>query len=438
MRTDLESELRERLCADGYLFPDYDGYCFANVPETVLSALDANVETDDVPPSGDHRPLPADVLDGVGSGNGYDRVLVVLVDGFGLEFWKRHDHPLLDRFEAAGTVSPLTTIYPSETAAALTTFHTGRLPAAHGVLGWDVYDPADDASYEAFTVDVKAGDEPVDRDMQDVFEGQAIYPALTDAGIDCRHVVPFPETYDGATAHTYGGDVDAPAYALDGFESALREAFTAADEPAFLYAYLPQIDAAAHAAGTDSDAYREAVADTFDAIERALSGLPGGDATDAAGSALDETLVLLTADHGHVDTDTARSVDLESFESVMDGLDRHANGEPVRYAGSPRNVHLHLRGGDGVCDRVRSDLADALDARIFSRQAARDRDLFGAGPESDTFRRRLGDLVVCHRDQAVWYGSDSAKFELVGMHGGLHPDEMLVPVAAAELGRLRG
>ncbi|QSW98512.1 alkaline phosphatase family protein [Haloterrigena alkaliphila] len=423
MRTDLESRLRERQTEDGYLFPDYAGYCFAGVPDTVASVLGVGGV------AGTRRPLPDDVLASVG--DDYDRVLVVLVDGFGLAFWKRHGHPLLERLEAAGTVSPLTTTSPSETAAALTTLHTGRLPTSHGVLGWDVYDPVDDASYEAFTVEVTEGTEPVDRDLQDVFEGEPIYPALEAAGVDCRHIVPFPETYDGATAHTYGGGDDGPEYSLEGFESSLREAFSTADDPAYLYAYLPQIDTAAHSAGTESDEYRSTVADTLQTVERALAGLATDDPAAAA-----ETLVVVTVDHGHVDTDADRTVDLESWPTVMDNLERYANGEPVRYAGSPRNAHLHLRDGAGVRERIRSELADALDARIFTADEVRARNLFGDGEESETFRRRLGDLVVSHRDQAVWYGSDTEKLELIGMHGGLHPDEMLVPFAASDLSSL--
>ncbi|MDQ2049189.1 alkaline phosphatase family protein [Natronolimnohabitans sp. A-GB9] len=439
MRTDLERRLRDRQTENGYLFPDYDGYCFAGVPDTVASVLGADGVA--------RRPLPDDVLEGVG--DVYDRVLVVVVDGFGLEFWKRHSHPLLERLESEGTVSPLTATYPSETAAAMTTFHTGRLPASHGAIGWDIYDPVADASYEAFTGEVKAGDESVDPELQAVFEGEPIYPALADAGIDSHHVVPFADTYDGAVAHSYQWNRDVQNtddtgslsdrdhqhesrrdHVIEGFGDALEDAFAAADDPASLFAYLPQIDAAAHASGTDSTAYRETVATTFDTLERALSRLDRND-TDAG-----ETLVVVTADHGHVDTDPDRNVDLERYDGVMARLERHATGEPVRYAGSPRNLHLHLRDPDRTRDRVQAILEEQLEARIFTREDALERGLFGDGPTSETFRRRLGDLVVCHRDRSVWFGSDRDHLELVGVHGGLHPDEMLVPFAASDLASL--
>ncbi|WP_236995977.1 hypothetical protein [Natronorubrum daqingense] len=116
----------------------------------------------------------------------------------------------------------------------------------------------------------------------------------------------------------------------------------------------------------------------------------------------------------------------------MGHLEHHADGKPV-YAGSPRNLHLHLQEPDRERERVRTMVAERLDAKIFTREEALERELFGDGPISETFRRRVGDLVVCHRDRSVWYGSDRAHLELVGVHGGLHPDEMLVPFAACDL-----
>ncbi|SDR00405.1 alkaline phosphatase family protein [Natronobacterium texcoconense] len=429
MRSDLETRLRDRLGGEDYLVPDYGSYCFGHVPDTVQTLLDADVEGE--------RPLSADVLSGVGTVDSsdatplddrYDRVLVVVLDGFGLEPWTRFDHPLLERFEDSGTVTPLTSIYPSETAAALTTFHTGRLPASHGVLGWDVYDPADDAAYEAFSTRVRAGDDAVEYDLEEIFEGEPIYPKLVECGVDCRHVVPFEETYDGAACHTYGNP-DGPVHGLEGFESALAEAFAAADDPAYLFAYVPEIDTIAHAYGTSSEEYDEAVSDSLSALERGLARL---ETEDEHG----DTLLVLTADHGHVDTDPERNVDLETVDGVTEALERHADGEPVRYAGSPRNLHLHLHDPDERREAVHETLLDTLDAKVFTREEVLDRNLFGDGEESDTFHRRLGDLVVCHRELSVWYGSDPTKLELIGMHGGLHPDEMLVPFAAVELEEL--
>jgi len=64
-------------------------------------------------------------------------------------------------------------------------------------------------------------------------------------------------------------------------------------------------------------------------------------------------------------------------------------------------------------------------------------ELFGDVEPSGTFLRRLGDLVLTHRDLGTWWGDhEPEELELVGMHGGLHPDEMLTGVAAVRLSDL--
>jgi hypothetical protein len=313
-------------------------------------------------------------------------------------------------------VTPLRSIYPSETAAAITTFHTGSLPAEHGIVGWDVYEPTADVSFEALPFQTKDRKRPEDVARSDVADAELLYPELADAGVSSRHVVPFEETNEGATLHTYES--------LTEFPRRVRGALgagAAADGPAYCYAYLHDVDHEGHRSGTTSDAYRETVGETFAAVEAALSGLDPALA--------EETLLVVTADHGHVNTDPERNVNLDRWDWLLDALRRRGDGTPVRFSGSPRNVHLHLR--EGRAPEVASTLRDELDARVFEREEVLERELFGDVTSSETFRRRLGDVVVSHRDLSLcWGDTEPDELELVGMHGGLHPEEMLVPFAA--------
>ena len=414
LRSDVEERLRDEHEDDGYLFPAYDSFCFGNVPHTVASIL--GTETG--------RTLPDEALAGIETD--VRNVLVVLLDGLGLNRWKNErDVPLLERFTERGTVTPLTSVYPSETAAAMTTYRTGALPAEHGVVGWNVYEPAVGESFEALPFLTKDGEPPSGLERSDVADAEP-WVADLDPGVDVRYVTPYPEDEEYATIHEYEG--------LEEFSSTLEGALSAVetdgDSPSYLFAYVPDIDVAAHRHGTTSDAYRSALERACAQLEDALGGVDEETA--------DETLALVTADHGHVDTDPDRNVDLTAFDVVEESLRRGPDGSPIRYAGSPRNVHLHLR--EGTVERVRDELTDRLDARVFRRETVLERGLFGDCESSATFERRLGDLVVSHRDLGVWYGGDCepAELELIGMHGGLHPDEMLVPFAAATLDDLRG
>lgn len=407
LREEVAARLRERREEDGYLLPDYGGHCFAGVPHTVADLLGA--ETGPT--------LPDDVLAGVDTDPGI--VLVALIDGFGLDGWRRErgERPLLGRLTERGRVTPLTSIYPSETAAAITTFHTGALPASHGVIGWNVYDPRADVAFTALPHEVKTGTGEIPP-RGEVADADPLYPALAAAGIDTHHVVPFEGSTEGVTSRTYEGLGDAG--------TTLASTLDAAEPPAYVYAYFPHVDAAAHDEGTASDAYRGALAGICEELSGVVAGL---DRRTAA-----ETLVIATADHGHIDTDPARNVDLSAVDAVEAGLRRHADGTPVRFAGSPRNVHLHLE--PGAVAEVRETLRGTLDARVFRGEEVIDRGLCGPDP-SETFRRRLGDLVVTHRDLGVWWGREREELEMIGMHGGLSPAEMLVPFAAAPATALR-
>lgn len=407
IRSAVDERLRTEYGRDGAIWPAYGGYCFAGVPHTVADLLGADTG----------RGLPADVLPPRFRDPGI--VLVVVLDGFGLTHWKRdlENQPLLRRLTERGRVTPLTSVYPSETAAALTTFHTGVLPASHGVIGWNVYEPTVDEAFEALPFRTKDGDPPAGLSRGDVAAAGPIYPTLRAAGVEDRHVVPADLTPASETVHPYPD--------LAAFPDRLVSALHQAVPPAYVYAYLPQIDTVAHASGTTSEAYRTTLTDVLARLDAAFAAV---DRETAA-----ETLLLVTADHGHLDTDPDRNIDLSRFAVVTDNLRTHGDGTPIRFAGSARNVHLHLE--PGSVETVRAELVEALDAHVFTNADVRSNGLFGDRP-SETFRR-LGDLVVTHRNRGVWWGdAEPDTLAHVGMHGGLHPDEMLVPFAAVRLADL--
>jgi hypothetical protein len=61
------------------------------------------------------------------------------------------------------------------------------------------------------------------------------------------------------------------------------------------------------------------------------------------------------------------------------------------------------------------------------------------GNASEAFFERAGNLLIMpYGKETVWFEHRSGrKINLLGQHGGLHPDEMLVPFAAAKLCSLK-
>ena len=224
------------------------------------------------------------------------------------------------------TVTPLTSIYPSETAAAITTTHTGLLPAQHGLLGWDQYVEEAGTVLQTLpfaTRDGRPADEALGLDARVLFDGESRYTDLADIPVSTRAVVPEGQL-ESAYSRVAMADLDGEEYgAVPGAGTAIREAAEAADGPTYVYAYFPQVDGAAHLAGTESEAYHSALETVTETLrEQFVEALP----PDVA----ERTLLVLTADHGEVDTPGATgNVNLRAnrFDPLWDALRRGPDGE---------------------------------------------------------------------------------------------------------------
>jgi hypothetical protein len=74
---------------------------------------------------------------------------------------------------------------------------------------------------------------------------------------------------------------------------------------------------------------------------------------------------------------------------------------------------------------------------IETKEAVR-QGLFGVGWEHPQFKSRAGNLLILpYYNQTIWYEHfEGKKYDKNGMHGGLTPEEMLVPLAVARLSAL--
>jgi hypothetical protein len=415
----VRASVRETLLAradDGVLWPAYDGHCVHRTVPTAMAALGTDVGPQ--LPAGAQPVAPGTV----------DRVLFVLVDGYPLHRWTADPNGLTERFDADGTVTPLTSVYPSETAAAIPSIHLGTPPATHGSIGWDQY--VDRAGTVVQTLPFSAGGRPAGEagvEPADLFVGESVYAAASEAGVRSRFVVPEGVAGSPASRRCAAGaeqeTYDNVAEMAHRARRHLTQSGTGSGAtPTFVYCYLPEVDRVAHTDGVDSAPNR--------AQRRLVAHAVGHELLDRLDPTVAErTLVVLTADHGIHDTTGA--TDLRSLPAVWENRRVH-DGEPVPPVGSGRNVHLHLT--EGTVETARAAVESAVDCATFTREAALDGGLFGPDP-GERIRERCGDLVVVPRETILWH--DPAKLDYVGVHGGLTPAEMLVPFAVGRASALQ-
>ena len=118
-----------------FVRPQYDDYCFSNIPQFVKYLLTGTGESG----------LPVDVLGRFPQR--YDTVVLFLIDAFGWQFFEKYadDYPFLKRLQRDGSVSKLTSQFPSTTASHITTIHTGLNVGQSGVYEWQYFEPQLDA-----------------------------------------------------------------------------------------------------------------------------------------------------------------------------------------------------------------------------------------------------------------------------------------------------
>jgi predicted AlkP superfamily pyrophosphatase or phosphodiesterase len=115
------------------LKPIYADYSFGNLSDTIHYLL-----------TGEKRGplLPADCFGG--SYPRPEKVVLFFIDAFGWRSWQRYMEgiPTLERIAEDGIVTPISALFPSTTAASVTTLALGALPARHAIYEWNIYVPA--------------------------------------------------------------------------------------------------------------------------------------------------------------------------------------------------------------------------------------------------------------------------------------------------------
>ncbi|MFB6271230.1 MAG: alkaline phosphatase family protein, partial [Halobacterium sp.] len=268
-----------------------------------------------------------------------------------------------------------------------------------------------DTVYETLPYAAKDGGE-IAVDPVELFDVAPMYGELGDVGVDSHVVEPDYDTgYDDASL------VGAAArhYAETGeFAAELVAAVAESEAPSYTYGYYPVVDTVSHRYGPDSEQYGAQVAAVCGALERAFDSLD--DETAAA------TVVCLVADHGQVPVDSPTEL---GETGVLEHVPTDRSGAPL-VLGGPRNVHLRVTDEAAA----RECLAD-VDALVLSKDEALDEGLWGQGQPEPAFERNCGDLVVIPRTDALWHEGEPDELALAGMHGGLHPQEALVPFGVA-------
>ncbi len=405
----------------GFIRPDYRGRCFAGLPACVSTALGANV------PGLSPFPTSSLVQEGAAAAK---RVVLVLVDGFGWRFLERFQNlKPVARVLNGSTAECLTSQFPSTTAAHLTTLHSGVPVFESGIYEWFYHEPI----AGRIIVPLPFNDARSDFDgrgellslsitPEQIVSWDSFYQKLA-AAADVKSYVYHSASFaneKNALHGTRGAAVRPIDCVEHGFSLLKRdlEDSSSSSQRAYHFLYLPEFDGMTHDYGPASEKLVRCAERIFEQIATLKESLPK------------DTLLLVTADHGHTAVDPTTTVYLDAIMPELTSMiEIGSAGLPLVPAGSARDFFLHLRPEfrDQIRDKLRHKLRGV--ANIYSKEQLIELGLFGDAPSARLIER-LGDTVVLpHEGNTVWW-SEGGKFKMsfFGHHGGLTADEMLIPL----------
>jgi type I phosphodiesterase/nucleotide pyrophosphatase len=395
--------------------PDHAGRGLANIAPTVLRLLGGGADGLALPPL-DDSVLPERLTQGI-------RKLVVLVaDGLGhlqlVREIEAGNAPNLGSLLRRASYTPITSVFPTTTVAALGALNSGVLPVEHGLLAYTLYLREYGFIAEMIRWGPLTGgtfmDPPYGDSPEHFLWATTLYRRLQAAGVE--HTYAINPAVFAATALTrmlHQGARYVGYVATSSITTIVPRLLAEASGPTYVYAYWPTIDTISHVHGPLSDEHSAEVA-TFDAtLGRLLDRLAGRN----------DTLLLLTADHGHVQTGPEYQVRFGEHPQLLDML-------VVPPAGERRAVYLHPLPGRAaeVAAYVRERLTEV--AAVITRDAAVEAGLFGLPALPPRAAERIGEVLVFPRRnlQLIPPGDPPPTFR--GLHGGLTPEEALVPLLA--------
>lgn len=410
----------------GLLVPAYDGRSLPNVAATVARAAGS---FPDGPP--ELAPSLAPELDPFRGRRPEGPIVVMLADGFG---WYPFERWSATRTNPAGSrwgrlARPITTVFPTTTVPALVSLSSASCPSQNGVVGYRQFLPRFGVVADLLKMS------PVGVAHPETLVGADWTPSLVSgrASIFRQGVEGVALSRDrfegsGLTRLLYDGARYVPYSTASDLAHQLAHLIGRADPPPVIFTYWDELDAVHHRRGP-ADRLFDFEADRLAHLFEYVSA-------EVAPARARATRVLVTADHGQVPVEPARQLRVDLVPELAREMSRPLAGD--RRAG-------YFAALPGRVDALRAALERHLPpgSRIVPVADALRAGLYGPSPWHPELEIRLGDFLAFVPVPTGLVslppgGRPSAAGEFLGGHGGLTPEELVVPLVSgtlAELGR---
>jgi predicted AlkP superfamily pyrophosphatase or phosphodiesterase len=300
----------------------------------------------------------------------HKNIVLLVIDALGYEYLKKNGAGTLLKKHLRGKI---TSVMPSTTAAAITTFGTGLPPEEHCITGWHMY--LKELGMIATPLRFRPRTGASCLDLLDPREVLDISSAFTGIKTKSYFVLPSDILHSKYNESAAGKEARLGYTTLQGLFRVISAAVNSSGRKKLIYAYWPEFDDICHSRGPKSKEAKNHLLQIDAALEKFLRSIDGTD-----------TIVIITSDHGQIDTPLSKMIHLDSHPSLKDCLTLPLSGEP-------RFAYCYVRPSKAKeFERyIRKKLGHAF--YLFRSEQLVKRHFFGKGKPDKRLYDRIGDYI---------------------------------------------
>ncbi|MBO3769854.1 MAG: alkaline phosphatase family protein [Thermoproteota archaeon] len=411
-------ELRLRKLSPGLFIPKYDGFSLPNLSNSLAKFMGAKVKG---------RFLKEDVFSEF---KGVDRIILIIIDAMGFNVFVKSSEALRGFLEKlflknGSCFRVLTSVFPSTTSTALTSFNTGLTPQEHGIVAYVLFMKELSSMVNMISLS------PVNDERRNrIFElgmsperllgVKVLTQRLRESGLRSKTLIRYGIRNSGLSTILYRDSEIVPALTTVDFATNLARLMKDGKTD-FVMAYWDGFDAQSHHYGPFSQEAELELLNTFTLLKTAINQVPLKIA--------DRTLLLITSDHGQSRVSDDKAIKLEDLKQIT----KHLVMPP---AGESRAAYFYVKDeSEGFKNIFRKAIREIV---LFESLELFKKGVFGLGEANPCVSDRVGDYVALSKgEERLIFHYDlkertEPEFVKAGAHGSLTLDELLIPLVACK------
>ena len=343
-------------------------------------------------------------------------IVLLVIDGMGYEYLKKKGKKtILNNY----LMGPMTSVFLPTTASAITTFLTGVAPQQHAFTGWYMHLKEIGVVSKILPFSPRFGGLPFSNyglHINEFLNQKAFTSRIKAKNFSINHK---RVAYSDFSKEMAKNSEIISYKTLNGFFMQIKKAIISSNRRKYIYAYWPELDSLSHKHGFNHRKSEKHFKEIDKKIKNLIQNIKGTNTT-----------LIITADHGFINTPFERIVKLEDHPKMKECL-------TLPLCGEGRVAYCYVRPfkAKQFEKYVRTDLKKYC--YLFKSQELINKNYFGLGKSNPKLFDRVGDyILICKENYII---KDSIKKEKkkeklnIGHHGGVSKKEMIVPLVVIKV-----